>query len=187
MRALLVVLALTSSASAENPHDWLLRAAPGLGYAWDEAQTCTMQGRMFVGGFSAAHEVGEGVFVGAATTIIFNTLLPDAPCGLDDGLRLATGMVFGPSLEIYPDPSEGISLFALAGYAEIDHEQGGMETPGRGVGGTVGIGWERHGFQRDGSQALFGVRLQLTLARTWGASVQHAPFAPSIVATFGFD
>jgi len=187
VRALLVVVALTSSASAENPRDWLVRAAPGVGYAWDDAQTCTMQGRMFVGGFSAAHEVTEGVFVGAGTTIIFNTLLADAPCGLDDGVRLAMGMVFGPSVEIYPDPAQGISLFALAGYAEIDHEQGAMNTPGRGIGGTVGIGWERGGRGTGDVQALFGVRLQLTLARTWGVAVEHAPFAPSIVATFGFD
>ena len=131
MRALLVLLALSSSASAENPHGWIVRAAPGLGYSWDEARTCAVQGRMFVGGFSAAYEVKGGMFVGAATTIVFNQLLADGPCGLEDGIRIAMGIVVGPAIEVYPDPEESLSLFALAGYTTIDHGDTAME-PGRG-------------------------------------------------------
>lgn len=167
-----------------SPHGWLVRAAPGLGYAWDEARVCTMQGRMFVGGFSAAHEVADGFFVGGATTLVFNQLLADRRCTGMDGIRIAMGIVVGPSIEVYPEPRAGISLFALAGYAEIDHGEP-MDEPARGIGGTVGIGWERRGTGED-VQALFGVRLQLTIARTWSGA-GHAPFAPSIVATFGFD
>lgn len=168
-----------------SPHDWLVRAAPGLGYAWDGEPTCRMQGRMFVGGFSGAYEVADGWLVGGATTIIFNQLLADRRCEGMDGTRLATGIVVGPSLELYPDPREGISLFALAGYAEIDHGEL-MDRRGQGIGGTFGIGWERRGTGKE-VDALFGVRLQVTLARTWGAFAEHAAFAPSIVATFGFD
>lgn len=184
MRSLLCLLLMTSTATADRPRGGLFRASPGLGYALDRASSCSMHGRMFVGGFAGQYEVTGGLFVGGAITILGNTLLADAPCGVDDGLRFALGAVMGPMLEWYPTDGP-FHVFALAGYAEMDQAEGEMREPARGIGGTVGIGWDWNG--EKARDARVGVRVQLTGFRTYTGIVEHAALMPAVVATFGLD
>lgn len=183
-----VVLGLATVAQADRrPSDGVFRAAPGLGYAVDNADRCTMQGRQFVGGFAFEWEAWDGVFAGAATTIFFNTLLADRPCGVPDGVRLASGFVIGPSVEWYPYEERGLSLFALAGYASIEADDPMVAGTGHGVGGTLGVGWDWRGTSREDHSSRFGVRAQLTAAKTWTGWFEHRVVLPSLVFTCAFD
>jgi hypothetical protein len=184
LRALLGVIAMTTMATADRPHDGVFRASPGLGYAFDGASSCSLAGRMFVGGFAFEYEVVDGLFVGAAATIVFNTLLADGPCGAEDGLRLTLGMIAGPMVEWYPTDGP-FQLFAVAGYSEIGEAEGEMRQPGRGIGGTLGIGWDWALGRPDAGRA--GFRVQVSGFRTYGGMVDHAALAPAVVATFAFD
>jgi hypothetical protein len=184
LRALLVLVVLTTVAAADRPHDGLFRASPGFGFAFDRADSCSLSGRMFVGGFALEYEVADGLFVGGATTIVFNTLLEDAPCGSEGGLRLTLGMLVGPMIEWYP--SDGpLQVFAVAGYADIDEAQGEMRDAIHGVGGTFGVGWDWGFGDNDAGRA--GVRVQVSGIRTFDGMVHHASLTPAVVATFGFD
>jgi hypothetical protein len=178
-------IVMGSVAHAETPRGWMFRASPGFGYAWDPAATCAIKGRMFVGGFAVEREVTDGVLVGPATTIVFNLLLAHGPCGAEDGTRLAFGAVIGPAVDWYPAPDRGLYVFGLAGFASLDPADEGSSHPSRGIGGTVGVGWDWRGKQEVGLR--IGVRAQLTLARTWTGPVDHHVLAPAIVATFGAD
>jgi hypothetical protein len=181
----LVTLGLAPSASAdERPARWLVRATPGFGYASDAQTSCSLGGRMFVGGFSASHSVAPGVLVGAATTIAFNYLLEDPPCGVDGG-RLAMGIAIGPVLEWYPSEALGLHVVALAGYSNVDASDREMQTSS-GLGGTVGVGYEWVVAQKT-SRLLVGVRAQLTALHTWTGTFEHTVYAPSLVSSFSFD
>lgn len=140
-----------------------------------------MDGRMFIGGFAVEYEVTDGLFVGGAMTILFNTLLADPPCGVEDGLRLSLGAVMGPMVEWYPGDGP-LHLFTLAGYASLDEADGEMRDPVHGIGGTIGIGWDW-----GNEKGRAGVRVQLTGFRTYDGMVEHAALAPAVVGTFGFD
>jgi hypothetical protein len=188
MRAAVVVLVtvgIADPASAdERPTGWLVRATPGFGYASDAATSCRLGGRMFVGGFSGSHTVVPGVLVGAATTIAFNYLLQDPPCGVDGG-RLAMGIAIGPVVEWYPSESLGLHVVALAGYSSIDASDGQMQTSS-GLGGTLAVGYEWVVAQKT-SRLLVGVRAQLTALHTWTGTFEHTVYAPSVVSSFSFD
>jgi hypothetical protein len=136
---------------------------------------------MWVGGFSGEYEVASRLFVGAATTILFNVSPEDGACGVD-GSRLTQGVVVGPSIEWYPSAELGLHGFALAGYAELDPDDVKMHRA-RGVGTTFGVGydWRR---SRNDHGILFGARAQVTLATT---SSGHDLTLPSLVMTVGFD
>lgn len=176
---LLAILSTASLAHAEPPDGFVVRASPGFGLGWDEADRCPLDGRMFVGGFSAELEVARHFFVGVGTTIAFNQL-PTESCSSSDGTRMATAVVVGPSFEWYPS-EHGLHVFALAGYAAFSPSTD--EDTDRGLGGTVGIGWDWR-LEREPRGFVAGVRLQATAARV---SNEHAWIIPALVGTFGFD
>jgi hypothetical protein len=176
---LLVVLSAATAAHASPPDGFVIRASPGFGVGWDEADRCPLDGRMFVGGFSGEVEVAKHFFIGAATTVAFNQLETGA-CASTSGTRMATGFVIGPSFEWYPT-EHGLHVFALAGYASF--EPSSEEDTSRGFGGTVGVGWDWR-LEREPRGFVAGVRLQVTTARL---SDEHAWLVPALVGTFGFD
>ena len=176
---LFVVLGASSPAFAESPDGFVVRASPGFGVGWDSAEQCPLDGRMFVGGFSAEIEVARHSFIGGGTTIAFNQL-PAGSCSATDGTRMATAFVVGPSFEWYPS-ARGLHVFALAGYAAFTASTD-EDTVG-GFGGTAGVGWDWR-LEREPRGFVAGVRFQVTTARLSG---EHAWLIPALVGTFGFD
>jgi hypothetical protein len=167
VRSLVAVVLLVGArpAGADRPHDWFIRAMPGLGYASDSATDCGIDGRVFAGGFWGGYEVAERVFVGAATTIMFNTL-PAAGACVDT--RLGLTAIVGPSFEYYL--TDRWHVFAVSGYAEVDD---GRDVTHRGMGTTVGVGWRF-------------MTAELTTLRTWSEPMEHRITAFSLHAAFSF-
>jgi hypothetical protein len=169
-----------------RPSGWLVRATPGFGFARDGMTACQMEGRMFVGGFSAARFVAPGVALGATLSLAVNTLPDDETCaGGDPGLVL--GALIGGLVEWYPSGALGLHLAGGFGYAEIDHQGTELEMdPGRGVGGLVAIGYDWE-VTRNTIATRIGVRFQVTGLRTFTAQREHATLIPALLVTFGFD
>ncbi len=142
---------------------------------------------MFIGGFSVAHDVAPGVFVGGGTTITFNTLLADAPCGVETGTRLAMGIVLGPEVEWYPLSTSPLHVVLVAGWANLIPDDDPEMAHSNGVGATLALGYEWLVAQGPEASLRIGLRAQLTSMRTWSGPFDHTVYAPSLVSSFGFD
>ena len=186
--AILIGSALARSAHADpRPAGWVGRAVPGFGYGWDGASACSVEGRMFVGGFAAAHDVAPGVFVGAATTILFNTLLADEPCGVESGTRLSMGIVLGPEVEWYPLPSSALHVALVAGWANLIPDDDPGMAHSNGLGATLALGHDWIVAHGPKANLRIGLRAQLTAMRTWSGPYEHTVYTPSLVSSFAFD
>lgn len=178
MRTLaLILLFVPATAAAEQPGEWLFRATPGFGYAWDRDVMCPVEGRMFVGGFHLGRFVTPNVLVGAGTAIGFNAL-PARTCPVDDALVMTFGFVVGPEVDWYPG-DQRFHLGLNAGFAAFDQDD---KPAGRGAGGTLSIGYDWRRFGKDGGVLRLGVALQTTILRT---TQGHATVLPGLVMTVG--
>lgn len=179
------VLLAPVAAQADRPDAWMFRATPGLGYAWDAAQSCAFDGRMFVGGFELGYFAAPGLLVGGATGISFNLLPATGPAMLCDfdftRLRFAMMFTFGPIVDWYP-MHNGLHVAAHAGYATTEQDS---RFTGRGVGGSLAVGYDWH-WERDknGHDHRLGVQLQTTLLRT---TQDHATIMTALLFTIGVD
>jgi hypothetical protein len=186
-RAALAILFGTAATPAHadpRPARWLGPAVPGFGYGWDGGLACSMDGRMFVGGFAVAHEVSTGIFVGGATTITFNTLLADAPCGLESGTRLAMGIVLGPEVEWYPLATSTLHASLVAGWANLIPDNRDDMSTSNGLGATLAVGYEWIVAQGPKASLRIGVRAEVTAQRTWSGPYDHTIYVPSLVSSF---
>jgi hypothetical protein len=177
---LLAALVAPATAAADRPAGWMFRATPGFGYAWDRETQCPLEGRMFVGGFVIGNFVTPSLHVGGGTGIGFNAL-PAGNCPVDDALRLTTSFVFGPAIDWYP-LDDGFHVAVNAGYAEVGQDN---MTTGRGVGGSLAVGYDWRSFDgKDGETVRFGFVAQATAVRT---THDHAAVMPALLFTVGVD
>jgi hypothetical protein len=176
--------AAAQPAAGSKVSDWrlMMMASPGFAFVQEPWTGCALDGGHLAGGIYIGASHGQRLGFGLGGPFSFGSVRAAASCSLSGRAEsaLVEAGVFGPFADWRPVPAiGGLHVLSVLGLGSIEQRQGSKRRPAKGMGGSVGLGYEW-----GAAAGRVGLMAQLTVVVPLWAGAPRPALITALVATF---